>query len=97
LTAGHSAPGVAFGGFLCDHHWPDTASALAAFRGHMVATNISMFSLEAVGGIARQRGLLPQACMSPANRLVYYLAIPGMIVRAVSGVSLTLATQFFAV
>jgi hypothetical protein len=58
--------------------------------GHIVATIIPIFSLVAVGGIARQRGFLPEAFMGPANRLVYYLAIPAMIFRAVSGASLTL-------
>ena len=41
----------------------------AAFMGDIVATNMPMSSLEVVGGIARQRGFLPQARAAPANRL----------------------------
>ena len=58
--------------------------------GHIVTTIIPIFSLVALGNIARRRGFLPEAFMAPANRLVYYLAIPAMIFRAISKASLTL-------
>ena len=60
--------------------------------GHIVTTIIPIFSLVALGNIARRRGFLPEAFMEPANRLVYYLAIPAMIFRAISKASL--AQQF---
>ncbi len=58
--------------------------------GHIVTTIIPIFSLVAVGGFARHRGFLPPEFMGPANRLVFYLAIPAMIFRAISKASLSL-------
>ncbi len=57
--------------------------------GHIATTIIPIFSLVALGGIARHRGFLSPEFMGPANRLVYYLAIPAMIFRAISKASLT--------
>ena len=57
--------------------------------GHIVSTIIPIFSLVALGNIARRKGFLPEAFMGPANRLVYYLAIPAMIFRALAQASLT--------
>lgn len=57
--------------------------------GHVVSTIIPIFSLVALGNIARRKGFLPEAFMGPANRLVYYLAIPAMIFRAIAEASLT--------
>ena len=57
--------------------------------GHIVTTIIPIFGLVALGNLARRRGFLPEAFMEPANRLVYYLAIPAMIFRAISKASLT--------
>jgi malate permease and related proteins len=57
--------------------------------GHVVATIIPIFSLVVLGIIARSKGFLPPAFLGPANRLVYYLAIPAMIFRAIATASLT--------
>ena len=57
--------------------------------GHIVTTIIPIFSLVVLGNVARRRGFLPETFMGPANRLVYYLAIPAMIFRAISKASLT--------
>jgi predicted permease len=57
--------------------------------GHIVSTIIPIFSLVILGTIARARGFLPQAFLGPGNRLVYYLAIPAMIFRAIANASLT--------
>ncbi|MBC2710715.1 MAG: AEC family transporter [Desulfosarcina sp.] len=57
--------------------------------GHIVATIIPIFSLVILGTVARSRGFLPPAFLGPANRLVYYLAIPAMIFRAIANASLT--------
>ncbi|MGA6925052.1 MAG: AEC family transporter [Desulfosarcina sp.] len=50
--------------------------------GHILSTIIPIFSLVILGAIARKRGFLPAAFLEPANRLVYYLAIPAMIFRS---------------
>jgi predicted permease len=57
--------------------------------GHIVSTIIPIFSIVILGTIARARGFLPQAFLGPGNRLVYYLAIPAMIFRAIANASLT--------
>lgn len=57
--------------------------------GHIVTTIIPIFSLVILGIIARSRGFLPPEFLGPANRLVYYLAIPAMIFRAIANASLT--------
>jgi malate permease and related proteins len=57
--------------------------------GHIVSTIIPIFSIVILGAIARARGFLPQAFLGPGNRLVYYLAIPAMIFRAIANASLT--------
>ena len=60
--------------------------------GHIFTTIIPIFSLVAVVAVARSRGFLPPPFLEPANRLVYYLAIPAMIFRAIANASL--ASQF---
>jgi predicted permease len=57
--------------------------------GHIVATIIPIFSLVLLGILARSKGFLPPEFLGPANRLVYYLAIPAMIFRAIANASLT--------
>ncbi len=59
------------------------------FMGHIVTTIIPIFSLVILGTIARSKGFLPPEFLGPANRLVYYLAIPAMIFRAIANASLT--------
>jgi predicted permease len=56
---------------------------------HILATIVPIFSLIVLGVIARSRGFLPPAFLEPANRLVYYLAIPAMIFRAIAKASMT--------
>ena len=41
-----------------------------------------------LGLFAKQKGFIPPEYLGPANRLVYYLAIPAMIFRAISKASL---------
>jgi hypothetical protein len=57
--------------------------------GHIFATIIPIFSLVILGIVARTIGFLPPEFLGPANRLVYYLAIPAMIFRAIANASLT--------
>jgi predicted permease len=57
--------------------------------GHIVATIIPIFSLVLLGILARSKGFLPPEFLGPANRLVYYMAIPAMIFRAIANASLT--------
>ena len=50
----------------------------------ILSTIIPIFVVIFAGWVARKRGFLPDGFLGPANRLVYYLAIPAMIFRAVS-------------
>jgi malate permease and related proteins len=43
-----------------------------------------IFLIIALGGFARKRGFLPPEFLGPANRLVYFIAIPALIFRATS-------------
>jgi len=54
-----------------------------------IQTIVPIFAIILLGVLARRKGFIPQAFLEPANRLVYYLAIPAMIFRAISGSSLT--------
>jgi predicted permease len=56
----------------------------------VVTTIVPIFVVIFMGAIARQRGFIPDNFLAPANRLVYYLAIPAMIFRAVATTSLKL-------
>lgn len=57
---------------------------------HILTTIVPIFSLVILGAVARSVGFLPQEFLGPANRLVYYLAIPAMIFRAIANASLDL-------
>ncbi len=54
-----------------------------------IQTIIPIFAVILLGVLARRKGFISQPFLEPANRLVYYLAIPAMIFRAISGSSLT--------
>lgn len=54
----------------------------------IIATIIPIFILIMLGWIMRERGFIPAEFLSPANRLVYYLAIPALIFRSISKGSL---------
>ena len=54
----------------------------------VAATIVPIFAIILVGWGARRRGFMPPEFLGPANRLVYYLAIPAMIFRALSKASL---------
>jgi predicted permease len=58
----------------------------------IVATIVPIFVVITAGGLARWRRYIRPEFFNPANRLVYYLAIPAMIFRSVAGASLR--TQF---
>ena len=51
---------------------------------HIINTIIPIFIVILLGWLAGRRGFLPASFMGPANRLVFYLAIPAMIFRALS-------------
>lgn len=57
-----------------------------------ISTIIPIFLVIALGALARKRGFIPPAFLEAANRLVYYLAIPAMIFRAISRSSI--GTEF---
>lgn len=60
-----------------------------------VSTIIPIFAVIILGLFARKKGFIPEEFIGPANRLVYYLAIPAMIFSSTSKASLK--TQFDAV
>ncbi|HKI48045.1 MAG TPA: AEC family transporter, partial [Desulfobacteria bacterium] len=51
---------------------------------NIINTIIPIFVLIVLGWLAGRRGFLPVSFLGPANRLVFYLAIPAMIFRALS-------------
>ena len=51
-------------------------------------TIIPIFAIIILGWAARWKGFIPFEFLGPANRLVYYLAIPAMIFHAISKASL---------
>lgn len=55
---------------------------------YLFNTIAPVFAVIFLGWLARRKGHLSSAFLEPANRLVYYLAIPAMIFRAVSKGSL---------
>ena len=61
---------------------------------NIITTIIPIFIIIIIGWLARWRGFIPPEFISPANRLVYYIAIPAMIFHSISKASLK--TQFDA-
>ena len=55
----------------------------------IVTTIIPIFAVIILGWFANVRGFIPAEFLGPANRLVYYIAIPAMIFRAISRSSFT--------
>ena len=60
-------------------------------------TIVPIFIIILLGALARQKGFITPAFLGPANHLVYYLAIPAMIFRAISSSSLTTELNFAVV
>lgn len=54
---------------------------------NIVTTIIPIFAVILLGWFARWKGFIKQEFLEPANRLVFYLAIPAMIFRAISKAS----------
>lgn len=54
----------------------------------ILSTITPIFIVIGIGRIAKQKNFMPDAFLEPANKLVYYLAIPAMIFRAVSKASI---------
>jgi predicted permease len=50
----------------------------------ILSTIIPIFLVVLLGWIVHQRGFIPPEFLEPANRLVYYVAIPAMIFKSVS-------------
>jgi predicted permease len=55
---------------------------------NIATTIIPIFAIIILGWFARWKGFIPLEFLGPANRLVYYLAIPAMIFHAISKASL---------
>lgn len=49
----------------------------------IITTIIPIFSVIALGWVAKVKGFFPDTFMEPANRLVYFWAIPAMIFRSI--------------
>jgi hypothetical protein len=54
---------------------------------HIVSTIIPIFSIVIIGWFIRLKGFIPPEFLGPANRLVFYIAIPAMIFRSVAKAS----------
>jgi predicted permease len=55
---------------------------------NIVTTIVPIFTIIIIGWLARQRGFIPDEFFAPANRLVFYLAIPAMVFQAIAKSSL---------
>ncbi len=53
----------------------------------IVSTIIPIFLIIAIGWLIRKRDFMPSMFLGPANRIVYYIAIPAMIFSAVAKAS----------
>jgi hypothetical protein len=60
----------------------------------ILATIVPIFAVVLIGWWAHHRGLIPAEFFGPANRLVFYVAIPAMVFSAIAKASLR--TQFNA-
>jgi predicted permease len=58
----------------------------------IATTIIPIFTVIFIGWVAHFKGFLNPEFVGPANRLVYYIAIPALVFRAISGASMR--TQF---
>jgi len=56
---------------------------------NILTTIIPIFAIILIGYLARKKGFIQADFIGPANTLVYYLAIPAMVFRAISRASLT--------
>jgi predicted permease len=55
---------------------------------NIITTIVPIFAVILIGWLARRKGFMPPEFFSPANRLVFYVALPAMIFKAISGASL---------
>ncbi|MCP4746171.1 MAG: AEC family transporter [Desulfobacteraceae bacterium] len=51
---------------------------------HIVLTIVPIFIVVVIGWIIHRKGFTPNAFLIPANRLVYYVAIPAMVFQSIS-------------
>lgn len=54
----------------------------------IVSTIVPIFAIVILGWAARKKGFMPPEFLGPANRLIYHIAIPAMVFRAISRSSL---------
>jgi len=55
----------------------------------ILTTLVPIFIIITVGFLARKKGFMPNEFLGPANRLIYYLAIPAMIFHSIATSSFT--------
>lgn len=63
-------------------------SIAAGLMLNIIATIIPIFVIIVLGWLARVYGFIRTDFVAPANRLVFYLAIPAMIFKSISKASL---------
>jgi predicted permease len=56
---------------------------------NILSTIIPIFAIIFLGWFVRYKGLVPAQLLGPANRLVYYVAVPAMIFREIAAASFT--------
>jgi predicted permease len=56
---------------------------------NILSTIIPIFAIIFLGWFVRHKGLVPVQLLGPANRLVYYVAVPAMIFREIAAASFT--------
>jgi malate permease and related proteins len=56
---------------------------------NILTTIIPIFAIIFLGWFVRHKGLVPVQLLGPANRLVYYVAVPAMIFREIAAASFT--------
>ena len=61
---------------------------------NILSTIIPVFAIIFLGCWVRHKGFVPPQLIGPANRLVYYIAVPALIFREIAGASFS--TQFDA-
>jgi predicted permease len=54
---------------------------------NVIGTIVPVFAIIFLGWLIRQRHLIQHDLLDPANRLVYYVAVPALIFREISGAS----------
>jgi predicted permease len=69
---------------LCHHRCPRNVDQGLIASMQIVATIVPIFLVVLLGWCIQRRGFIPTEFLEPANRLVYYVAIPAMIFQSIT-------------